>query len=243
MDFARGQVHMVAGPASSGKTAFALVSALKMRVPTLYYSADSDANTMRIRSVAALTKHPQSLVKEVLSAGMFNEEYGQLLESLPIRFQFDPTDPTVEDIVYAMTCRKEIMGVYPTLLVLDNLMNITGDGGDEWQAMRRASKDLHYLARKTEAAIVVLHHTSVPKNEDEIEQAPKRSQIQGKVDQMPEVIVTIAHEPATSSLWVATVKNRHRASDLMARFPFRMYVDYSRMQITDDCTQRSYDNG
>jgi RecA-family ATPase len=50
-------------------------------------------------------------------------------------------------------------GRSPTLIVVDNLMDIAIDGHEEFAGMRAVMKELKYLARDTNAAVLVLHHT------------------------------------------------------------------------------------
>ena len=47
--FLRGQFVLVAAGAGTGKSAFVLTQALKSKVPTLYFSADSDSFTKLCR--------------------------------------------------------------------------------------------------------------------------------------------------------------------------------------------------
>src|SRR6266480_3661730 len=169
--FRRGQVAMLAGPPGAGKSMFALVAALKMGVPTLYISADSDEDTMAARAAAAVTKHPVRDVEKTIEYGLFRDEYGPRLATLPIRFEYDPSDPSIQDIGHAVTAFKEVWGHPPDVLVLDNLMNMTSDDGNEWQGMRQAVKDLHWLERRSKMCVIVLHHTS-EQDREHIQAAP-----------------------------------------------------------------------
>ena len=47
--FRRAEVSMMAGTPGVGKSTLALALALKMKVPTLYISADTNAHTMAMR--------------------------------------------------------------------------------------------------------------------------------------------------------------------------------------------------
>ncbi len=51
-------------------------------------------------------------------------------------------------------------GVVQQVVVVDNLMDVATDGGEEFASMRAIMKELKYLARATNSAVVVLHHTS-----------------------------------------------------------------------------------
>ncbi len=101
------------------------------------------------------------------------------------------------------------------------------DGGEEFASMRAIMKELKYLARATNSAIVVLHHTSeaIPGNP-----CQPRSAIQGKVSQLPALICTLG--TVGTSLGVASVKNRYGRADAggtlmtwLAFNPEYMYVE------------------
>lgn len=225
---------MFAGPPGAGKTTAALIMALRMNVSCLYFSADSDEITMAARAASARTKHSYSAVRLAQAHGMFNEEYGQVLSAVPIRFVFDPSEPSLDDVANAIAAWVDIFGTPPELIVIDNLMNMRNDEGgqgNEWQGMRSTVKSLHWLARRTKACIWLLHHTS-ESNEGWITKAPPRGAIQGKLAQLPEVIITIANDEGV--LWMAVVKNRHGPSDPLAKDPVRMIVDFTNNQLYDE---------
>lgn len=231
----RGQLVMLAGPPGAGKTVTAIVAAVRMRVPTLYISADSDEDTMAARTAAALTGHPVSVVMETIRNGLFVDEYGPRVAELPIRFVFDPSEPSIEDIAHALEAWVEIRSAPPALIVVDNLMNCRTDGDNEFAAMRQTCKDLHWLARKSQACVLVLHHTS-EQNRDEIVVAPPRGAIQGKVSQLPSLILTVAND--NGEMTVGVVKHRFGRQDPQAKEPLRMIADFTRCQIDDAITQR-----
>ena len=101
------------------------------------------------------------------------------------------------------------------------------DRGEEFASMRAIMKELKYLARDTNSAIVVLHHTS-----EAVVGSPcqPRSAIQGKVSQLPALICTLG--TIGTSLGVAPVKNRYGRADAngtlttwLAFNPEYMYVE------------------
>lgn len=226
---------MLAGPPGAGKTNTAIIAVVRMNVPTLYISADSDEDTMAARTAAALTRHPVGSVMETIQYGLFADEYGAKISELPIRFVFDPSEPSIEDIANALEAWMEIESAPPALIVVDNLMNCKSDSGNEFEAMRQTCKDLHWLARKSKACVLVLHHTS-EQNRDEIVSAPPRSAIQGKVSQLPSLILTVAND--NGEMTMAVVKNRFGRQDPLAKEPLRMIADFTCCQIDDAITQR-----
>jgi hypothetical protein len=70
-------------------------------------------------------------------------------------------------------------------------------------------KEIKFLARDTNAAILLLHHTSEAFTGNP---CPPRSSIQGKVSQMPALICTMAITPA-GDMAVSPVKNRYGAAN------------------------------
>lgn len=235
VQFRAGQLVMLAGPPGAGKSMVALIAALRMKVPTLYISADSDEDTMAARAAAAITAHPVSEVMKTIEYGLFREEYGDRLADYPIRFEYDPTDPSIVDIANSLNAWVEVNGRPPKLLVVDNLMNMSNEDSNEWQAMRTNCKDLHYLARKSRMCVLVLHHTS-EQDSSHITSAPPRNAIQGKVSQLPAMILTIANQ--NGQMFVGVVKQRHGPADPQAQEPVTMISDFSTVQIHDDAAMR-----
>lgn len=230
--FGRGQLCMFAGAPGAGKTTFALIAAIQMGVPTLYFSADSDEVTMAARTAAKVTGHEYSQVRDAQAFGVFDEIYGEAIGGLPIRWVFDPSEPSLDDISNAITAYVELWGVPPQLIIVDNLMNMRQeDTGNEWTGMRATVKALHWLARKTKACVWLLHHTS-ESSESWITSAPPRMAIQGKLAQLPEIILTFANDNGV--FWVGVVKNRHGESDPMAKSPLRMIIDFRSMRLWDE---------
>lgn len=229
--FYPGQLVMIAGPPGGGKTTLSLVTELRMGVSCLYFSADSNEMTMLCRAASALTGHSLSSVYGAWEFGFFRDKYAHVLKDSPIRFEFEPTDPTIHDISNALDAYYEIEGAYPKLVVIDTLTNTeAGDGGNEWGGLRKTAKDLHWLARRTKACVLVLCHTS-EQNMDHVLSAPPRSAIQGKISQLPSVILTMATNEG--EMFLGVVKNRFGPSDPAAKNPVRFIVDLSRVKIDD----------
>lgn len=224
----RGQLAMLAGPPNGGKTAVALLMALRMGVPTLYVSADSDETVVAGRVGAAVSGHEFKTVRQAIEHGLFEDMYGARMPG-HLRFMFDPSEPSLQDITHQLTAWLELWGDYPSLIICDNLLNLGSDDANEWSGLRRTLKDLHFLARKTRAAVLVLHHTA--EGDFSFDRAPTRKEIQGKLSQLPRVILTVAqHE---GEMWMAVVKNTNGPSDPMAKDPVRMIIDFTRMRLWD----------
>lgn len=219
---------MLAGPSGAGKTILALDCVIRMRVPALYFSADSNHETMSIRAAANLSGHPSSDIRQMRDMGLFEEEYGPFLSKLQVRFQFEPSDPSVEDIALAMEAYQDIEGTFPQILVIDNLTNLAGEDDNEWSGLRKTIKELHWLARKTGTCVFVLHHTSEADPRWLEFPAPKNA-IKGKITEYPSTILTVVYSGGAVRL--AVVKNRHGESDPLARDYLSLSADFSRCRV------------
>jgi predicted ATP-dependent serine protease len=229
--FRRGQVTMIAGQPNSGKSLFALFYGVKAKVPTLYISADTDAYTTAIRAAAILTNSQQHTIEESLKNGT-DEVYNQALGSLThMEFSFDPS-PTLDDIHMMIKAYGEKYGEWPQLIIIDNLMNVSALHDNEWTGMRDIMKAAHHLARETESAIFILHHTS--EAEGDPLRPPARRAIQGKVSQLPEMILTVAMDTDQGVFKIACVKNRFAKHSAMGDMWVELSADASRMTLKEE---------
>ncbi len=221
----RSEVSMFAAAPGVGKSTLALALALKMRVPTLYISADTNAHTMAMRLASMISGKTQGDVEQLLNTDL-GWTRAVLAKGNHIVWSFESA-PTLQDIDEEVQAFEELWGCPPQLIVVDNLMDVATDGGEEFASMRAIMKELKYLARATNAAVLVLHHTS-----EAVQGTPcqPRSAIQGKVAQLPALICTLG--VVGTSMGVAPVKNRYGRADagggLMTWIAFNpeyMFVD------------------
>jgi len=230
--FRRGQVTMIAGQPNSGKSLLALFYAVKSGVPTLYISADTDAYTTAIRAAAVITGSQVNTVEEAFSSGTGYEFYEDELKTLKhLRFDFDPS-PTLDDIQLSIQAYGEAFGEYPQLLIIDNLLNIAALHDNEWTGMRDIAKAMHHIARETDAAVFMLHHTTEAEGRPEL--PPSRKSIQGKISQLPEMILTVAMDHDTSEYRIACVKNRFAKNSAAGTDYTVLFADASRMTLYND---------
>jgi RecA-family ATPase len=122
------------------------------------------------------------------------------------------SSPTLKDLDDEVSAFETVWGKSPTLIVVDNLMDVAMDGYDEFGAMRAVMKELKYLARDTNAAVLVLHHT---KEGFDGYPCQPRSAVQGMVNQIPAMVLTIGQmkQGDETFLCVAPVKNRYGRAD------------------------------
>jgi replicative DNA helicase len=229
--FRRGQVCMIAAAPNAGKSMFALIYAVKAKVPTLFFSADTDIATVMMRAASHLSGHSQLLVEGNLNSN--RHYYDKHLEDMSnIQFVFD-SSPSLDDIELEIKAYVELYGIPPELIVVDNLMNVAAETDNEWAGLRAIMVDFHDMARKTEACVMVLHHVSEQTEYGKTSFPPHRRAIHGKVSQLPALILTLGFDPLDGTLKVAPVKNRFGPHTADGSDFVTLFVNYSVCQISD----------
>jgi predicted ATP-dependent serine protease len=228
--FRRGELSLLAATPGAGKSSLALAIAVRLGVPTLYFSADTNAHTMAMRVLAMVGGFSQAQAEYMMSAQ--KEQAGNILaQTSNLFWSFDST-PTLKDIDEEVSAFETQWGTSPSLIVVDNLMDVAMDGHEEFSGMRSAMKELKYLARDTNAALLVLHHTKESYSGNPCQ---PRSAIQGMVNQLPAMILTAAQEQIGDDnyLCVASVKNRYGKADPSGASYMRLLFHPESMQISD----------
>ena len=239
----RGQLVMVAAIPNAGKSALAEWYASQVGVPTLYISADQDEWTTMTRLASSITNTESHVIAEAIGTGQ-DAPYREALASSLVAFCFD-SNPSVEDIWEELDAWVEIHDDWPALIVVDNLVNIEGSG--ELQADQWIISELHGMARITRACVMVLVHASEASVRDHA-WPPTRKDILNKLSKFPELVLTVANDPATNEFKVAVVKSRETKADPTAEHPYILGVDFERMQFMPSPPSRytyrtySYDN-
>lgn len=212
--FLRGQLALVCAGPGTGKSAFVLTYALKAAVPTLYFSADSDAFTQLSRMVAIQTGWTMQKASERVRQGHLGDLDGEL--DLPIRFNYNAS-PTLDQVEMSMEAYGEVYESYPELVVIDNITNVRAGGAnddDPFSGLESLMEYLHDMARRTGACVIGLHHVTGPYND--ADKPIPLSGVKGQISRIPELILTlhrVSEEFGADSLRVSTVKNRAGRAD------------------------------
>ena len=232
---------MVAAAPNAGKSMFALVYAIKANIPTLFFSADTDTATVMIRTAAHLSGHSQLTVETNLQKN--TRHYQEYLSKMQnIQWVFD-SSPSLDDIEMEIKAYIELYGIAPELIVIDNLMNVAAETDNEWAGLRAIMMELHDMARKTEACVLVLHHVSEQSEYGSPTMPPPRRAIHGKVSQLPAIILTLGYDPSQGMLRVAAVKNRFGPHFADASRWATLFTNFGACQIGDsDAQGRAYLN-
>ena len=226
----RAEVTVIAGTPGAGKSSIALHIAARLKQPTLYFSADTNAHTMAMRLLAMKAKITQQEAEYMLKTDGTKAE-GYLREFSGMYWSFEPS-PTLKDLDDEVSAFETMWGRSPTLIVVDNLMDIAIDGHEEFAGMRQVMKELKFLARDTNAAVLVLHHTQ----EGAVGYpCQPRSALQGKVAQIPAMVLTVGQmmQGQDAYLCVAPVKNRYGKADHTGATYISLSFDPASMYLED----------
>lgn len=210
-----GTVSYIAGVAGAMKTGLALYWVGRLARPALYFSADSEPFEMVERAAAMATGDAMAKVRANPA------QYADVLDALPIRMVFEDA-PTYRDLELEVAAYAEVYGRFPAVIVIDNMLNLTGENEDEWGAHRDHAKVIHRIARITKAKVIVLAHMGEDKVDPSLNPQP-RTKLQGKVSQLPKVILSLAFDG--QRLKVAAVKNRFGPADASGQTYVELWVD------------------
>lgn len=201
-----GQMLMIVGQPGAGKSMFALWYAFKLGLPCLYFSADMAAHTASTRLGALVTGETVEWCAAAIEGGGA-EWLGDQLDSCPIQWCFD-SSPSMQDVAEELDAYIELWDCYPPVIIVDNAMNVEGSSDEGSGGLRYILSELHRLARETGSAVVVLHHAREEGNPLE---PSAREKVQGKVAQLPEIILTVALDGDVFK--IAPVKDRSGFQD------------------------------
>lgn len=226
----RGATSMIAGQPGSFKSVLALnmlVTWAREDCTAIYFSADSDEFTVGKRVSGIITGTDTHVVERAMLSGRFGLQYGDEIRNLlsqRVRFEYTMLD--LDRITDRLDSFEHAFGSYPDVAFIDNLINYA-DSATDWGMMIDFTRDLDSVARERKMHICVLHHAS--------EGFPRgvplpSAAIQGKVTQIPRMVLTTAAEGL--ALMVTCVKNSNGPQYPNASHHMNFIVEQS-MQVTD----------
>lgn len=228
VSFRRGQASLLASAPGGGKSTLALAYALYANVPTLFISADTDLTTMAIRTASAVLGWPQAQAE----AGMHSPDVQRAIESTGHIRWTDDNQPTVADIYQETLAYCEVLGDFPTLIVVDNLIDVQAERGSDkdWSGTRAVVDGLKRLARESEAHVLILAHAT-GRYENGDEPIPLGG-LEWKPGKNVELVLTM-HQGEGRELRVCPVKNRMGKANAKGALHVPLYADMDHVSIHD----------
>jgi replicative DNA helicase len=233
--FRMGQLSLVAAGPGSGKSLLALTLAMRAQVPSLYFSADTDQQTMAVRAGAMLMGWTTDDVENALEQGLTEALEVQMHHQSHVQFNFQAS-PSATEMESELKAYRQVFGDFPALIVMDLLANLDTENGSAGVAKLEDNCDfLHEIARETGAHVMAVHHV-VGEYEDGLMAVPL-SGLRGKTGKTPEMVLTL-HRVGDDTyegirqLGVSVVKHRTGKADPSGRWVIPMQVDLPRMAVT-----------
>lgn len=226
VEFRQGQLVVLAAGPGGNKSVFALNLVVRARVPALYISADTDHFTTALRTASLLSGDPLPKVEEGMKGGR-REHYERMIEDIDhVQWAFE-SSPTVDDIRDDVEAFAHVYGCYPSIVVVDNLINVFSDEEDN-TALRHNIEALNILARESGACVVVLHHTTGEYESGDV--PPTLGALMGKIGKMPSLVLTM-FRGQYGDLGVCIVKNRFGPADPRGHMRIYLPVDLARVRV------------
>ena len=240
IDFRASQLWMCTGRPKAGKTFWLqwLYSEIAKKgretgdpCPGIYFFMDGTPFTAAVRQAAWATGHQtQQIAKALEGPGVGYYEDALSENARDVTFVFDKK-PELPDIQETIDAYVELWDRYPRWMVFDNLRNLAG-GDEGHEAKKFALSELQSLAYTTGANIAVPHHASESGVKD-YAKPPRVDQTEDKVNQYPEMVLSVAMDPDSSDFNIAIAATRDGgASDPMASRPIQLTADLSRVAFT-----------
>lgn len=224
----RGQTSLTVAAPGVGKSVLWLNLALRMRVPTMIWSADTDQHDVTMRTLALITGYTMGEAENYLDAGTrgFNPR-GLLSRADNISWVFEP-DINGVSVQERLRAFAEVHGLYPELVVIDNLSNTVENQSEEYAELRQVTRVMQRIARTTNAHVGMLHH-ALGEYENGDKPIPQGGAL-GKLAKIPEQMLTLFRS-GEGQMGVAIVKNRSGKADPSGKSPVLLSVDYSRASV------------
>ncbi len=145
-----GNLIVCLGAPGAGKSAFALNWVLKVSLPSLVLSLDTDITTQAVRTASLLSGTPMGQVKN------YAPGWSEYVDRIANRCRMYDLLLEPKEIAQLVKAETEFWGKPPALTVVDNVSNLIKEGG--YEEYRAIFTDLHRVARITGTCILALHH-------------------------------------------------------------------------------------
>lgn len=230
----RNSVHVWAGPSASFKTMTIMNAVMNMKVPTVYFSTDSDDNTIAARMLGILTGTPVETCE-----GWLNPNSAHLARASQtlapydfIRWDFAPS-LSLDDVWNGTYAFATMEGCWPDQIVIDIVSDVYMDGHkDEWSMLKELMRQGKMLARVTGAAVHLIHHVTDAWKPTQAHPVPSKGDVLGKVSGIPVLMMNFA-PGRDGEILAACVKNRFAKCDPSGSTYIRMSVSPETARVQD----------
>jgi len=223
----RSSVHVWAGPSASFKTMTIMNAVMNMKLPTVYFSTDSDESTIASRMLGILTGTPCEETEAWLNpnSSHLNRAAELLAPHDYIRWDFSAS-VTLDDVWNGVYAYATMEGVWPDQIVIDIMSDVFLQGHkDEWGMLKELMRQAKMLARETGAAVHLVHHVTDAWRPTVERPTPSKADILGKLSGIPVLMMNFAPGQSDGELLAACVKNRFAKCDPSGRTYIRMHVE------------------
>lgn len=230
----RNSVHVWAGPSASFKTMTITNAVMNMKVPTVYFSTDSDESTIASRMLGILTGTATDVTEGWLNPNSTHlDRAAELLAPYDfIRWDF-AASLNLDDVWNGAYAYATVEGCWPDQIVIDLASDVYLDGHkDEWSALKQLMREAKVLARETTAAVHLVMHASDAWRPTQAQPVPSKGDVLGKVSGIPVLMMNFA-PGQEGEILAACVKNRFAKCDPSGRTFIRMHVNAETSQVSD----------
>jgi len=231
--FRRGQVSVVAAASGVGKTQFATYVAVKSRpkIPTIYFSSDSDRMTVGSRVASMIDHVPVSEIEARLRDEYDFEIHQSVRDNTDHIWWCWDNQPSCQDIQNEVEAYAVVAGAWPHLIVVDNLINVDSEGDASHQQKDEVMAWLQKLAGRTNAHVMVLQHV-VKLYENGTMPIPK-SGLLDSVAKRPRLVLTL-HKVDEQRIGLRVVKNSNGRMDANAKWGPDLRVMFDRSWMSGE---------
>jgi len=202
----QGQFSLVASAPGVGKSLLATNIAIRTKVPTLYFSADTDEATVRYRACSILSGYPLDQVEATYSEENWKAFFTErLLRADHVDWCYQ-SDINMDFVWKRLQANAALYGSYPGLVVVDNLANTTTEPENEYAELRGICRDLQTMARLTNTHVLACHHVKGAK-ESGLYQIGM-ADLLGNIGKIPELVLGLNFANDNRYINMHVAKNR-----------------------------------
>jgi len=200
-----------------------------MRVPTLYWSADTDQSDVTIRTLALHTGLTVTEVEAKLTDDWWRQWMFDQVGSKADHIEWVWDSPIAGKVLgERLKAFATVRGQYPHLTVVDNRQNAL-TGADEYAEVKQVQAKIEELAKETKSHIALLHHAKGDYDSG-TKPIPQSGGLQNPF-KTPAVGLTLYRPDEDNRLAVNIVKQRGGKSDPAAKYPHSLSIDFSRATV------------